>query len=495
MDAKGPAGAARHDASDAPPGEAPGAGLVHSIELEAAAAALLGLTAASPFPDLLARVHADDRASLLDAVDTALETLGPVTLRLRATCHDGVPRTIRLRLRHAQGLLQFVTTDVSETAAASAEDPLARLREAQRRREQRLALAAVATRDVLWDWDVAGDTYWVSARLGELLGRDRIAMEMDAPAFAALLHPEDLAGEREARRRHLEHRERYDVDYRLRTAAGEYRWFRAVGETLRDERGTPLHMAGLISDVDAIKFAEHQLIEQRDALEAMTRQLQDMSLRLVRSQEDERRHVARELHDQTGQTLTAAVLDLEFWRGRGVPPDEIDRVLVEIKRALAEIRDISLRLRPPLLEEAGLEVALRSYLERQSAAVGFTSNFFAEGPLEQLSPEAAITAFRLIQESVTNIVRHAQARHVDVSLKLVGEEVVLRVSDDGSGCVAAEALSNAVAGSSLGLIGMNERAALLGGHCEFVSAPGVGSLVLARIPAERRAKPGAVGSG
>jgi len=104
------------------------------------------------------------------------------------------------------------------------------------------------------------------------------------------------------------------------------------------------------------------------------------------------------------------------------------------------------------------------------------------GQTRRLKPQVEITAFRLVQEAVTNILRHAKAAFVDVSLKTSSSDLVIRISDNGSGCVATEALTNATSGSSLGLISMNERAALVGGRCEFISSPGIGSIVLARIP-------------
>ena len=106
----------------------------------------------------------------------------------------------------------------------------------------------------------------------------------------------------------------------------------------------------------------------------------------------------------------------------------------------------------------------------------------SEGRKQRLSPQIEVTAFRLVQEAVTNIVRHAKAGHVDVSLKVSSADLVVRISDDGAGCVDTDARDSAGAGSSLGLISMSERATLVGGHCEFISTPGVGSIVLARIP-------------
>ncbi len=449
------------------------------LELGAETAEILSLQRRPRFEEFLARVHEDDRATVDHALGTLVRTSSPVITRARLRVKSNHHEPLILRLRYVGGVISVRTTRRAEDPSS---EPLSVVAAATARREARLSLASYATRDIVWEWDVSTGNYHFSRRMAELLGHPKPIRRMDMNAFIALLHPDDVASEEKARRRHIAENSRYDVDYRLRDATGRYRWFRAVAETCRDENGLALSMAGTISDIDSLKFAERELMEQRDQLERVTRELQDMSLRLINSQESERRHIARELHDQTGQTLTSAVLDLEFWREKGVPPEEVDHVLSSVRRALSEIRDISLQLRPPMLDEAGLENALRAYLERQAGSGKFEMTFSSEGSTRRLPAQIEITAFRLVQEAVTNIVRHAKASHVDVSLKMSSSDLVVRISDDGTGCVDVDALSSATGGGSLGLISMNERAALVSGHCEFISTPGVGSIVLARIP-------------
>jgi len=457
------------------------------IKLDAQAAFLFTLPDCRHVWELLEHTFAEDRNRLERAIDTVFRTFCPVAVELRTMAGSDGQYRVALRLRFRLGIIHVGVTAASaaDVFTVASRSPCTRIGEMQRRNEVMLSLAYFATRDIAWDWDIESDVMHVSPRLAELLGYAQPGRYIEQVGFASLFHPEDVESERIARQRHVSEHARYDVEYRLRNVAGEYRWFRSVGETLLDEDGKPLHMAGVISDIDALKFAERQLIEQRNELGTTLDQLQDVSKRLIRAQEDERRHIARELHDQTGQTLTAAILDLEFWRGRPVPTEEIDRMLTEVKRALGEIRDISLRLRPPLLDEAGLEIALRAYLDRQAAAAKFSVSFVTEGLSQRQPAEVDITAFRLVQEAVTNIVRHAQARHVDVNLSVTSAELTLRISDDGAGCVAPNVLSNAVSGTSLGLVSMQERAALLGGKCEFISMRGVGSIVLVRIPLSR----------
>jgi signal transduction histidine kinase len=352
---------------------------------------------------------------------------------------------------------------------------------AVQQREQQLAIIDPALHAICWEVDLASGTMSLSREFVERLGYEASFRTLDDDAFAALMHPDDVPAEREMRRRHRESGERYVADYRLRNAEGVYSWFRATAATSFDVDGVALSLSGTM-------LALHTDIRQTTSAEdgatiaRLTRELRQSSSKLINAQENERRHIARELHDQTGQTLTAALLDLEFWRNKGVPAEEVEHVMGQVKLALSEIRGIALHLRPALLDEAGLETALKVYLDRQAIAAKFDVSFSTEGKSGRLSPELEITAFRLVQEAVTNIIRHAGARHVDVMLRIGRSEIVIRVGDNGSGCVTEEALNNATSGMSLGLLSMKERAALVGGRCEFISAPGVGSIVLARLP-------------
>jgi signal transduction histidine kinase len=456
----------------------------YGIELDGETAQLFSLPERCRAPDFLERTFLEDRPRIQRAFDSVSRTLCPVVARCRMVVAGHVQNCVTLRLCILLGNINVRVTEVRNFVIEKeeSESPYARVNESLRRSETRLTLAYFASRDVVWDWYVVPNHLYVSASLAELLGFEKPHRALKEGEFCSLLHPDDVANERAARKSHIEDHKRYDVEYRLRTGTGTYRWFRAIGEALLDEDGIAQYMAGTISDIDAQKLGDLELVEQRNEQVALTHQLQDVSLRLIKAQENERRHIARELHDQTGQTLTAALLDLEFWRGRSVPAEEIDRLSLEIKRALGEIRDISLSLRPPLLDEEGLESALRSYLSRQALAANFTVNFAVDGMLDRQPAEIDITAFRLVQEAVTNIVRHAHAKHVEVSLNVTPTELTLRISDDGTGYVADEALANAVSGVSLGMISMHERAALLGGKCEFTSTKSVGSIVQVHIP-------------
>ena len=213
--------------------------------------------------------------------------------------------------------------------------------------------------------------------------------------------------------------------------------------------------------------------------------LQALSRRLVEAQETERRHIARELHDQVGQALTVAQLNLqaiirlpaaETLNGR------LNDTLAVLGQVLEQVRSLSLELRPSLLDDLGLPAALRWYTERQAATAGLKIQLVTD-PLERrLDPVIETGCFRLVQEALTNVARHARAQNVTVALHEENSHLHLRVRDDGVGFEVATVREQAVRGASLGLLGMEERAALAGGELEFKSAPGRGTEVHAWFP-------------
>jgi signal transduction histidine kinase len=160
----------------------------------------------------------------------------------------------------------------------------------------------------------------------------------------------------------------------------------------------------------------------------------------------------------------------------------LNQSLVVVERVLDQVRDISLNLRPSILDDLGLEPALRWYTERQAALVGLQAEFRAD-PLDQrLDSVIETVCFRVAQEALTNVVRHAQAKVVTVELRQEAGQLHLRVRDDGIGFEVITVREKAVLGASLGLLSMEERAALAGGGLEFISIPGQGTEVHAWFP-------------
>ncbi len=216
--------------------------------------------------------------------------------------------------------------------------------------------------------------------------------------------------------------------------------------------------------------------------------LQTFPQRLIEVQEAERRRVARELHDELGQALTAIKLNLEaIQQGGGASPPGrgLDESIGIIERALQQVRDLSLDLRPAVLDDLGLAAALQWYVDREARRAGLTAEFVAEGLEGGVPADLATACFRIAQEALTNVVRHARARHVWVALSWRDATFHLRIRDDGIGFDATAARRDVRPDVHLGVRGMWERAIIVGGRIEIRSHPGGGTDVEAWFPLGR----------
>lgn len=227
--------------------------------------------------------------------------------------------------------------------------------------------------------------------------------------------------------------------------------------------------------ITAAKEAEHKIAEDAQRLEQLSR-------RLLAAQEDERRNVARDLHDEIGQLLTVVKLDLQAvlrQPGTAALAPALKEGMESIDRVVARVRDLSLDLRPSMLDDLGLVPALRWYAQRQAKRADLALTLTLPHELPRLPGEIETVCFRVAQEALTNIARHAAARHVELTLVAEERELRLRVRDDGAGFDPEAARRDA--GAGFGLLGMRERAELAGGEFRFDSMPGRGTSVKVRF--------------
>lgn len=216
-------------------------------------------------------------------------------------------------------------------------------------------------------------------------------------------------------------------------------------------------------------------------------QLRRLTRRLEATKEEERRRIARELHDEMGPALTAVIINLQLIIN-GKDTEKTDRRVTEsieiVDRMVQQIRDLSLALRPPLLDEVGFLPAIQGYLETQAERTGLIIEVDTPPDLVSFPAEVEITAFRVIQEAVSNVIRHANATEVSVFIRHDAESLVISVADNGVGFDADAILDISAPASSLGLVGMRERVQILGGEFSIESGPENGSRVDVRIPVE-----------
>ena len=220
------------------------------------------------------------------------------------------------------------------------------------------------------------------------------------------------------------------------------------------------------------------------ALEEANARLRLLSRRLFQVQEDEKRHLARELHDEIGQTLTAAKINLQII-AQEVPATmagRLDDSIQLLDRLLGQVRQLSLDLRPPLLDELGLVPTLRWLVDQQAQRAGLRVTFRTDVDGLEIDSTAQTTCFRVAQEAITNIIRHSGARKVGVVLRRKGARLWLTVSDDGAGFDPGQVPQRTAHHPSLGLVSMKERILLVGGGLEVRSTLGKGTEIRAWFP-------------
>jgi signal transduction histidine kinase len=208
---------------------------------------------------------------------------------------------------------------------------------------------------------------------------------------------------------------------------------------------------------------------------------------VVTAQEAERKRVARELHDGTGQTLTALGLGLAAAADRiDSDPVAVRRQLVDMKQmnaqVLQEVHNVIADLRPSILDNLGLVPALRGHISAFESRTGIQAQLIVQGKSTRLQSEVETTIFRIVQESLTNVVRHAAARSVLVQVVFGTEGIELSIQDDGRGFDVARALGGEDGRAAWGLLGIHERASLVGGTADLISTPGQGATVRVSIP-------------
>ncbi len=224
-----------------------------------------------------------------------------------------------------------------------------------------------------------------------------------------------------------------------------------------------------------------------DRLSDYRRRLRDVAARALNAAEEERRRISLELHDDASQRLAAILMRLRLARSVG-DAEAKEAVLEEVRRELAEAADGLRRyaqgLRPPALDELGLGAAIESHVRHvsESALVRVEVRTDGVGRLE--SPEAELALYRIVQEAITNALRHSRATRIRVAVKRDGDTAVATVSDNGVGFDVERQLLSHDDQHGLGLFGMRERASYVGGKVDLTSAPGEGTVVRAIVPAE-----------
>jgi PAS domain S-box-containing protein len=344
--------------------------------------------------------------------------------------------------------------------------------------DERLRLAADVALLGTFEWDLVADSLHFDERMLAIYGLPAGTEMGNLVDGLKLVHPLDRDFIERAAKEAIAGNSQATQQFRIVRPDGSNRWVAAKGTVQRDAQGKPIRLIGVLQDINELKCAEEELRAQTEKLHYLSRQL-------LAAQETERRRVAHELHDEIGQGLTAALITLQVIQqnpASAALAADLDDCAGLLEGTLQQVRAMSLDLRPAMLDDLGLAPALQWHLDRVGQRSGLLIRFGTSGLSARLPAELETVCYRVTQEALTNIVRHAQARQVDVDICRQDKEVRLAIHDDGRGFDPPAARTRAQAGGSLGLLSMEERVTLLGGRLELQSAPGQGCRIVAWLP-------------
>ena len=291
--------------------------------------------------------------------------------------------------------------------------------------------------------------------------------------------------------------EKASVDDIALQQGNDTRYFQVSAVPIFDDDGKPAFAVATFMDIGARKKIESQLKWRNLELESLFDQvsrgkeeLRALSKRLLTVQEEERRHISRELHDEIGQALTILKIKLQTLPNSQtdvhgaliLSPENVQEMVRSIDDTLQQVRNLSVDLRPSVLDDLGLPAALRWYVDRQAQLSGIEIKFQSLSNIDRIASEIETACFRLVQEAIINIIRHSEASRARVLLERDQTGIHLRIVDDGRGFDVSKAYEEARLGRSSGILGMKERVHLLEGKIEILANSGKGVQIQAFFP-------------
>ncbi len=357
-------------------------------------------------------------------------------------------------------------------------DDLKRAEDALRCREDELELVIDTIPVMAWTVRPDGVVDFLNRRWSDYCG---ISLEALVADPTGPIHPEDVERALTLWNIQVALGETYDAEMRLRGADGEYRWFLVRTAPFRDEQGNIVKWYGVSIDIEDRKLAE-------DKLKATSEQLRALSASVQSAREEEGTRIARELHDELGSALTTLKWDLEsidkLFSESGGPTDtslvrtKIKEMIQLLDNTVNAVVRISSELRPTILDDLGLLAAVEWLAQQFEIRTGIVCQIDSFVEQVDLSPDQATAVFRIAQEAMTNVLRHANATRVTITMAEEDGDFLLEIRDNGVGITEDQI----IASQSLGLIGIRERAIIAGGAIEITAAPAKGTVVTLRIP-------------
>lgn len=385
--------------------------------------------------------------------------------------HATVPRAFP---PYATDLLRSIAGVLAQAMERDEADRL--LRERERRLAEAQAIAHLGS----WEWDPQTDRSEWSDEVFRIFGLDPEAGPLSYGAFLGMIHEEDRDRVEAEIRTAIEVGGSYAVDYRIRRPDGGERFVREQGRVDAPDRPAR-RVVGTVLDVTDLRRAEQELAASLERLRRTDAERRRLLGHLIRAREEERSRIAADIHDDPLQKVAALKLRVGLLRELASSPrqvEQIDVVEATIGQVIASLRNLLFDLRPRTLDRDGLAATLRELLHRIRDETSLTSVVHDEMEAEP-PPESRVVCYRIAQEAIANVRKHARASFVEIHLRSEGSGTRVRIRDDGRG-FDPERIS--LRPGHLGLPDMRERAELAGGWLRVTSAPGAGTVVEYWIP-------------
>lgn len=424
---------------------------------------------------IMNRIHEHDRDALDSALRHTIEARQDCDIEHRMLYHDNSVRWAHTIVKAARmdpvASVSGTIMDITERKLAQQEiiESQAMLNEGQK-------LAHLGS----WQWDISsGQMVW-SDELYRIYGTDARRYRPSIGNQLEWVHPDDREMVESAIGGAAKSGMGFTFEGRIVRSDGEVRRLLCHGEVLTDDAARPAKVLGACLDITEQKHAE-------EALQSSALQLQALSRRLVEIQELDRLQFSRELHDRVGQNLTALSINLDILR-TALPRDasgelraRLDDSAALLEATTGAIENVMSDMRPPMLDDYGLLPALEWYTSEFARRTGIVVRVHGDEGMERLPPTAEIALFRIMQEALNNVAKHAQAGNVDISLSRAETQGLMSVTDDGVGFNSAVvAISRRRA--RLGMVTMRERTQAFGGQFDVQAAPDRGTRIVVRIP-------------
>ncbi|NOR19703.1 MAG: PAS domain S-box protein [Xanthomonadales bacterium] len=420
--------------------------------------------------------HPDDLDDVISAISLFLEQ-GYIQTEMRIRLRDGSYRWYQnnmklIRDNQDKPLEIFgYLMDIHRTKEAEL---------ALQERRVRLSYAQKLTHMGSWERDLeSGEESW-SNEIYRIFGYAPHAIEASEQRMLKSIHPDDRQLFQSSISQGLVTREQFDFEFRVRRSKADVRFVLALNEVVRDRQGKAVQLLGTLQDITERRESELQLRHSHEKLRRLADHIQS-------ARENERTSIAREIHDEMAQSLTAQKIDLVRLKSK-LPNDDAyltglsEDILKSVNQTIASVQRILTELRPALLDDLGLLAAIEWQVEQFQKRAQINCHLVLPDEEPELSPKERTALFRVMQEALSNILRHSNA--TEMRLELIVEEpwLLMNISDNGKGVSDIEVLGS----KSFGLMGMRERAHVFGGDVNIVGEDGKGTTVSTKIPLKRK---------